>query len=353
MIARAIDIREYRSLAGSFRLHFLQSIEWGTFKAHHGWQPHAIGVFDDEGGCVALGQYLVRKITSRYAFAYFPKGPAYDYSSPDTIKSVVTAIHEYFRKNAPTIVFIRYETDIVEAVDGVVANTSVVEMLRSIGLRKASSDIQYRDTRKLDLSSESATWESFTSKQRNKIKIASKKDVIIKKCTDVSVIDEFYAVYRETATRNNIFIHPLAYYKEFFNAFVTTGIAEFYAAYVNGEMLSGAFIVHYGHESIYMYSGSCDKERNRRPNEAIQWEAIREAIVRGSTLYDFWGTAPFGITNHPWAGLSEFKAGFGGKHIRYIGCYDYPCKPMLYAVLMYAEKARKAVLLLKKKLRRR
>lgn len=352
MTVRNVDIHEYRTLGVSFSLHFLQSVEWGEFKARHGWKPYRIAVFNDSQQCVALGQYLVRRITSRYSFAYFPKGPCYDYLSSEIAVAVTNAINDYIRTSVPSIVFIRYETDIVEAVNGVAVDAHVFDALLSTGLRKAPSDIQYRDTRKLPLSSEAATWDSFTSKQRNKIKVAYKKDVSIHKCSDIAVMDTFYRVYKETATRNNIFIHSLDYYKEFFKAFVKTGIAEFYAAFYNDEMLSGAFIVHFGHESIYMFSGSSVIERNRRPNEALQWEAICEAIRRGATKYDFWGTAPFGAIEHPWAGLSEFKAGFGGDHIRYIGCYDYPCRPMLYSFLTCAEKARKSLLQIKKKLRR-
>jgi len=349
---RFVDEKEYRSLASSFELHFLQSPEWGNFKERHGWQPFRLAVFTN-AECIGIGQYLKRRLTSRYAFAYFPKGPSCDYKNCETVKTVFSAINEFIMRSVPEIVFVRYEPDICEAVNGQTSSLEFPRMLNGIGMKKSPADIQYRDTRKLPLSTESETWDSFTSKQRNKIKIASKKDVEIKRVQDVVVIDEFFSVYKETAERNNIFIHPISYYREFFTTFVSAGSAEFYGAYFDGEMLAGAFIVHYGKESIYMYSGSCDKERNRRPNEAMQWEAIAEAIRRGSTVYDFWGVAPLDEPNHPWAGLSEFKAGFGGDHIRYIGCYDHPCKSFLYIMLTFAEKARKILLTIKKKLRRR
>jgi len=350
---RFVDESEYRRLSQNFSLHFLQSIEWGGFKSCHGWKPYRVAVFDPTEICVGLGQFLKRRLTSRYTFAYFPKGPVYRDDSPDSASKVVDAINTFLSHALKDVVFVRYETDILEAVDGIVCGNEYIQLWKKLGMHKAPSDNQYRDTRKLKLGNENETWDSFTSKQRNKIKVAPKKEVVIRKEEDESIIDTFYTVYHETAQRNNIFIHSRDYYREFFRTFVATGIAEFYAAYYQGEMLAGAFIVHYGKESIYMYSGSCDKERNRRPNEAMQWEAIREAIRRGSIVYDFWGVAPYGATNHSWTGLSEFKAGFGGNHIRYIGCYDYPCIPFLYTILMYAEQARKIILAIKKKVRRR
>jgi lipid II:glycine glycyltransferase (peptidoglycan interpeptide bridge formation enzyme) len=350
---RIVQENEYLDLAQHFQLHFLQSPQWGAFKSRHGWQPFLLGVFNSDGHCIGLGQYLKRRVIGSQCIAYFAKGPACDYSNQELVSQVISAINSFLKTYDQEIVFIRYEMDLIETLDGQSYTIDYRPLLRNVGCKKAPADVQYRDTRKLALGTMENTWEGFSSKQRNKIKVAAKKEVRIERCSNVATINEFFAVYQETAQRNNIFIHPLAYYQDFFTTFVGQGLAEFYAAWYQERMLSAAFIVHYGQESMYMYSGSIDWERNRRPNEAIQWEAIQEAIRRGATNYDFWGVAPWATLDHPWAGLSEFKAGFGGQHIRYIGCYDYPCKPLSYAVLVAVEKARNGLLQLKKALRQR
>ena len=56
----------------------------------------------------------------------------------------------------------------------------------------------------------------------------------------------------------------------------------------------------------------------------VQWEIIKEAKRRGCALYNFWGIAPEGAGDHPWAGLSLFKKGFGGFSEEYIRTQDFP-----------------------------
>jgi lipid II:glycine glycyltransferase (peptidoglycan interpeptide bridge formation enzyme) len=47
----------------------------------------------------------------------------------------------------------------------------------------------------------------------------------------------------------------------------------------------------------------------------VQWEAIREAKLRGCHTFDFLGISPPEDINHHLAGVSSFKEKFGGKII--------------------------------------
>jgi lipid II:glycine glycyltransferase (peptidoglycan interpeptide bridge formation enzyme) len=53
------------------------------------------------------------------------------------------------------------------------------------------------------------------------------------------------------------------------------------------------------------------------------------------------GIPPDEDPDHPMAGLYRFKTGFGGKIIHRPGSWDYPCKPILYALFRQAERLRK------------
>jgi len=56
----------------------------------------------------------------------------------------------------------------------------------------------------------------------------------------------------------------------------------------------------------------------------LQWEAIKEAKKRGCGLYDFWGYVDPKINpNHPWAGPTLFKMGYGGEAKEYTHTQDY------------------------------
>ena len=95
-----------------------------------------------------------------------------------------------------------------------------------------------------------------------------------------------------------------------------------------------------GKRAWYLYGASSNEERERMPNYAVQWEAIRWARERGCTEYDMWGIpdvdeatleAQFQHRQDGMWGLYGFKRGFGGSIWRAVGAWDKPYKPLLYA----------------------
>ena len=76
-------------------------------------------------------------------------------------------------------------------------------------------------------------------------------------------------------------------------------------------------------------------------NGLMQWEAIKEAKQRGCEEYNFWGIAPNDNKNHPWAGLSLFKKGFGGYRRDYVKTQDLPLSKVYTLITRPFEKLRK------------
>jgi lipid II:glycine glycyltransferase (peptidoglycan interpeptide bridge formation enzyme) len=64
------------------------------------------------------------------------------------------------------------------------------------------------------------------------------------------------------------------------------------------------------------------------PNYLLQWEAIRWAKQQGATRYDFGGIAATDNENDPLAGIYRFKRGWGGKVVRFVGCYEHIYRPV-------------------------
>lgn len=60
-------------------------------------------------------------------------------------------------------------------------------------------------------------------------------------------------------------------------------------------------------------------------------------------MYDFWGYVnPQVEPNHPWAGPTLFKMGYGGQAYEYMRTQDYVLSPY-YFVISFFEKIRKRI----------
>jgi lipid II:glycine glycyltransferase (peptidoglycan interpeptide bridge formation enzyme) len=65
--------------------------------------------------------------------------------------------------------------------------------------------------------------------------------------------------------------------------------------------------------------------------DLLQWETMRWARERGCTVYDMWGAPDDPAdTADPLAGVFNFKQQFGGRHVRWVGPYDFVADPALY-----------------------
>ena len=75
---------------------------------------------------------------------------------------------------------------------------------------------------------------------------------------------------------------------------------------------------------------------------ALQWRAMEFARECGCTGYDLYGIPATDDPELPMHGLYRFKTGFGGRIVHRYGCYDAVLRPVLYAALRAAERARYA-----------
>jgi len=70
---------------------------------------------------------------------------------------------------------------------------------------------------------------------------------------------------------------------------------------------------------IEPYGGMTAEGAECRANYLLKWEAIRTSREQGAVNYDMWGLSHEGI--------EQFKSGFGGREIRYVGAWDFVLDP--------------------------
>jgi lipid II:glycine glycyltransferase (peptidoglycan interpeptide bridge formation enzyme) len=87
-----------------------------------------------------------------------------------------------------------------------------------------------------------------------------------------------------------------------------------------------------GRRVIEPYGGMTRAGADARANYLLKWEAIRTSAERGHTVYDMWGLAH--------AGIEQFKEGFGGREVRYIGAWELVTNRPLHAGVGLARRVR-------------
>jgi lipid II:glycine glycyltransferase (peptidoglycan interpeptide bridge formation enzyme) len=208
-----------------------------------------------------------------------------------------------------------------------------------------ASDVQPPDSVVLDVTRpDDELLAGMKPKWRYNVRLAEKKGVTVA-AEGMKALDDFYDLYRATAARDRIGIHPKDYYARLLsfdplNPYEPRPELRLWVARFEGTALAAIMTVFHGHEATYLYGASSDEHRNLMPAYALQWAAMKAAREAGCSSYDFYGIPPVDDPTHAMSGLYRFKTGFGGEIRHYAGAWDYIYKPAAYTAFRAAERAR-------------
>ena len=291
---------------------------------------------------------LTRSLAPGCAFAYVPWGPELPPSTaalPDGTRDGAAAsrlLAELARLLVPHLsprtAFIRFDPPWYGA---------ALPPPLDKPLRRAPADIQPPDTVIINLDrSEEELLLGMKEKWRYNIRLSAKKGVTVRRA-GAEELGVFYALLRETARRDGIAIHAERYYAELFALAAEYGNAgadlRLYIAHHEGDDLAAAITLFRGDEAVYLYGASSGVKRNLMAPCLLQWSAMRDAKAAGCRSYDLFGIPPTDAPAHPMAGLYRFKTGFGGDIIHRWGSWDYPVRPLPFALFRAAEALRKTL----------
>ncbi|MDD5790067.1 MAG: peptidoglycan bridge formation glycyltransferase FemA/FemB family protein [Spirochaetia bacterium] len=341
-------------------IRFQQSDFWCGFKSAHGWKSFKI-----DGINVLVRAF--KKGPVGFSVCYVPMAPEYEQKGivPGFEMQAVSEVEyvrtlgflsEKIKAELPQKpLFIRFDVPLdmpsVEVRDDYLFRLGELARSAKVNLKKSRTDIQPPDSTFLDLSlSEEQLLKNMKSKWRYNIRYASKHGVEVR-AVDFNSPDfekdlkSFYSLYRETAERDGIGLHPLSYYRDLLERGEKSSGSEektkitLYLAACEGEDLAGIITLFQEDEAVYLYGASSNKKRNLMPNYLVQWTAICDAKKFGSKIYDFYGIPPTGSENHPMHGLYLFKTGFGGREVHRPGSVDLPLSGF-YGLYCLAENLR-------------
>ena len=115
------------------------------------------------------------------------------------------------------------------------------------------------------------------------------------------------------------------YYERVWRLFAPGGHARLFFATLNGERVATLFHFTCGDRAAEAYGGMTDAGATSRANYLLKWEAIRAFKADGFAVYDLWGIAT--------GGIAQFKEGFGGRRVDYVGARDLSLRPAQDAAL--------------------
>jgi lipid II:glycine glycyltransferase (peptidoglycan interpeptide bridge formation enzyme) len=306
---------------------FPQLWQWGDVRAMGGWRPIRLAVGPSHDEPVAGAQLLLRAIpVVGWHLAYVPRGPVGHLDDPAIRDGLGRALRALGRDE-------RIAT--VRADPEVESSTPFGEALLADPWRPAPK-VQPPTTRVIDLTAgEEALRADLKRKHRQYVNKAERGGVTVERLDGSASPDligpalaDFNRIYRSTADRAGFVAREPFYYERVWSLFAPTGRVRLSFAVLGGERVATIYHFTCGDRAVEAYGGMTDAGADARANYLLKWDAIAQFAREGFAVYDLWGLAT--------GGIRQFKEGFGGHEVTYIGARDLPLRAPIDAVLRVA-----------------
>lgn len=305
-------VKEYAPPFGAF----LQSWQWGEFQKACGRQVERLHL--PGAHCEVVAQAVGMDLPLGQMYWYLPKGPL-GYGSADTLI-------EQVRAALPPAMFLR------------------AEPCGSSGFMKVD-DVQPKATTVIDLKQGTdKIIAGFKSKTRYNYRLAQKKGVTCRFVT-LDCFDDFMRLMEQTATRDHFHAHPESYYRKMLEVLSGDDVQVHLAmAYFDGRPLAGNIVIDFAGTRTYLHGATSNLHRDVMAQYALHVFLITDAVQAGLATFDFWGIAPpEALSDHPWAGITRYKLGFGGQYIEMPGTFDLPMKHFWYSLYGWGRNLRRTI----------
>ena len=306
---------------------FPQLWEWGEVRAMGGWRPVRLAIGESRDSPVAGAQLLLRPLPLvGWNLAYVPRGPIGDLDAPDVRAALVAAFRTLGK--AERIATVRADPEAMPS-------TPYGAALQERPWRSAPK-VQPPTTRVIDLTvGEEALRANLKRKHRQYVNKAERAGVTIERfdgSTPPEVIGpalaDFNRIYRFTAERAGFVARQPFYYERVWSIFAPTGRVRLSFAVAGGERVATIFHFTCGDRAVEAYGGMTDAGADARANYLLKWAAIADFARERFAVYDLWGLAT--------GGIRQFKEGFGGEEIEYVGARDLPLRGPVDALVRVA-----------------
>jgi Acetyltransferase (GNAT) domain len=149
---------------------------------------------------------------------------------------------------------------------------------------------------------------------------AAKLGVQVRDAATEGELCSWYKLYLDTMRSHAVPPRPYRFFKVAWELLSPHGEIRLLLAEQHqggqSKLLAGSIFLMFGHTVVYAFNGRRREALSLRPNDVIQWQAIRDACKDGFRHYDF------GEVEESNQGLAEFKGKWGAEPRR---LYRYYC----------------------------
>lgn len=296
-----------------------QGLEFAEQKKLGGWTPRFI-MADNLAVTV-----LEKSVPLLGTLWYLPKGPGI--TSVRALDDNLDNLKNFAKQNGAFAV--KIEPELIDS------NETRADLMK-LGLVRVTPVQPNFSTITLDLSGDlTAVMANLNQKGRHAIKRAERDGVSARL---VEASDEnctlMYNLLASTAA-GSFRIRDYTYYKTFWQRYAAVGRGQLFFAYVDDQVVAGAYAVVFGSKSTYKDGASIRERTVYGASHLLQWRVIEWAKANGAIIHDFCGAPPASeIKNpdHPHYGIGRFKTSFNKEVTDYIGAYDLVIDSTKYAL---------------------
>lgn len=358
--------------------------------------PYYLGLVNEKDELVAATLLLEKKLPLHMCCLYAPRGFVIDYQKKELVRTMTKRIVEFAKKKKAISLkidpdIIKTSTNYLnETIENENAK-EISETLKSVGFKHQSSSTQPQNTFRIDLNQSIEEIESHfssTTKQRiaeakkldTEVVIGSKKDIpeffhlmtLTEPKKDIIYNEDYYETLYEIfngneASKATLFLgkiniikttHALEKNLKDINSQISIlpidnlskssreklneltkqkeniiqdieKFKKYRKDYGNEITLSAHMIIEYGDKAWVLYTANHNLLSETYVNYSTYFEHIKYCKEKGIKIYDQFETIG-NLSKDDY--LNEFKKGFGGDYIEFIGEWNYITNPIMYFI---------------------
>lgn len=215
--------------------------------------------------------------------------------------------------------------------------------LMNYGYRKIKA-IQPELTWVLDLRQEAEQiLAGMSASNRNIYRNYHKKGLEFAQTESMSDVETVLELIAAVAKHNQAHLHQSSYLRRQAEVLMAAGAMRCFVVRLEGQVIAGALVYDDQTTRYYAHAAADYEHRKLKAGVVLLSEMIIEAKERGLEWFDFYGITDSDDPNHPWAGFTAFKKGFGGQEKRYLGTWQKVNRPLFYQLYQLLRKLRSSI----------